>query len=351
MSGTKRAFTLIELLAVIAIIGLLVGLVLPSLSRARLQGRSVVCLAHLGEFAKGWQMYADDNESIILPARMYDKPGGKTNRENWYDVGNGKKYRPRWPAIIGVYVGVPAFNEPLTKDKDGIRADWQDYDNELYSCPTEGTWINERNFAYGYNYQFLGNARQTNDTYHRFPVAMHRIKAPSKTVVFGDCLGTAAGYRASSRSSYNRLGTSFTSMGNHGFTLDPPRLTEDSDRGSGSADSTRTAVAARHQEKANVVFADGHGEGMPPRELGYRTNRFGRFVDHDPADESEPSPGEDPATGVADAGDWFTGRAKTCSVLAELDPDDEVEDGAHNRLFSGTGRDEDPPEIPQYVEE
>ena len=177
----------------------------------------MTCLTHLRELGTGWQIYADENDNVLLPGRMYEKPEGKRNPDNWYDVGNGLKYRPRWAALLGPYVGVFAFNEPLTRDKDGILSDLQDYDNELYQCPSEPTWNNERNHGYGYNQQFLGNAWQTNDRFHNFPVLRHRIKAPGGTVIMGDSLGTAAGFGKYNRGGYDRLSDEYQNRGNHGW--------------------------------------------------------------------------------------------------------------------------------------
>jgi len=69
MRCMRRGFTLIELLVVIAIIAILMAILLPSLGRAREQGKRAVCLNNLRQLMTGWIMYADDNNDKIVQAK------------------------------------------------------------------------------------------------------------------------------------------------------------------------------------------------------------------------------------------------------------------------------------------
>jgi len=64
LRNTRRGFTLIELLVVIAIIALLMGILMPALSRARKQARATVCLANLKQWSTVIAMYTGDNKRI-----------------------------------------------------------------------------------------------------------------------------------------------------------------------------------------------------------------------------------------------------------------------------------------------
>ncbi len=295
--ATARGFTLIELLVVIGIISLLVAVLLPALAGARRSARTVVCASNLRQLAAGWNAYADDNNDVCVPGKPPNASGGTSNPANWYPVGNGLKFRPTWIARMGAYVGLFPFDTPRTD------TDRQDFDGKVYVCPEAAERVDERNHCWGYNHQFLGNSRlRSNGQARNFPVPRGRIRTLADTVMATDSMGTAAGLPRDQRRPYANQGTAYAELGNHSWSLDPPRLTTTSDRGSGDADSPRTAADPRHANRTNAAFCDGHVAAMSLTDLGYRVLPSGAIAD------------------------------------TEVLPD-----ATSNRLWSGTNTDADPP--------
>lgn len=72
MYKQKQGFTLVELLVVIAIIALLMGILMPALSRARDQAQTIACRSNLKNLALGWTMYVDDNEGNLIEGETSD---------------------------------------------------------------------------------------------------------------------------------------------------------------------------------------------------------------------------------------------------------------------------------------
>ncbi len=78
----RRAFTLIELLVVIAIIAVLAALLLPALSRARMQAQGIQCLDNTRQLLLAWELYAHDHDDQ-LPYNLGMTEGGPRTPLNW----------------------------------------------------------------------------------------------------------------------------------------------------------------------------------------------------------------------------------------------------------------------------
>ncbi|HOJ75631.1 MAG TPA: prepilin-type N-terminal cleavage/methylation domain-containing protein [Phycisphaerae bacterium] len=294
------AFTVIEVLVVVAIIALLVSILVPSLTAARKSSRTVVCASNIRQIGMGWHMYAQQWHDSAVAGRFPKL----ANSTNVYWVGNGWKYRARWYAMLGAQVRLYAFSSP---SPDPALDNTQSVDGEVFLDPEAPGYDNGRNYPYGYNFQFLGNSRARLSggptDWINWPVKLGRIKASSRTVMAADSLGTAASTPANQRLPYDQTGanTDPARVVNHGWALDPPRLTAAGDFcDDGLRGKARSAPDERHGGKANALFCDNHVESVRSTQLGYTVNPDGTV----------------PLT-----------------------------DSGNNALFSGTGRDDDPPSI------
>jgi prepilin-type N-terminal cleavage/methylation domain-containing protein/prepilin-type processing-associated H-X9-DG protein len=63
-----NGFTLIELLVVIAIIALLMGILLPSLNKARRQAKKIACFSNMRQMGIALQAYLIDSENRLPPS-------------------------------------------------------------------------------------------------------------------------------------------------------------------------------------------------------------------------------------------------------------------------------------------
>jgi prepilin-type N-terminal cleavage/methylation domain-containing protein/prepilin-type processing-associated H-X9-DG protein len=69
--GLPRAFTLVELLVVVSIIGLLAGLSIPAIQKATESGRRANCTSNLKNLSQAFLVFANQNESY-LPSLLYN---------------------------------------------------------------------------------------------------------------------------------------------------------------------------------------------------------------------------------------------------------------------------------------
>lgn len=122
-SSFARGFTLIELLVVIGIIAVLIGILLPTLSRARQHSRSVACKAQLQNIGSAFQIYLNENDGWYPPA-----PYSPTFNPN----------------------GLTQINDHLLRHVSNQK--------EVFRCPADETYFAQYGLSYSY-YQELGERR------------------------------------------------------------------------------------------------------------------------------------------------------------------------------------------------
>lgn len=119
-------FTLVELLVVIGIIGLLIAILLPALSMAQEQARSIKCMSNLRQIGQAVVMYANQNKGQIVPAFNLMPATGSTSN---YTAGPNQPL-DGWAVILNVWGFLSAGNQsqnmntafycPSTVDTGGL---------------------------------------------------------------------------------------------------------------------------------------------------------------------------------------------------------------------------------------
>ena len=76
MPGAGRGFTLIELLVVVAIIMVLAAMLLPVYEMVNKRAEAISCLHNMRNLALAANLYAEDYDGVLVPARVSSGPVG-----------------------------------------------------------------------------------------------------------------------------------------------------------------------------------------------------------------------------------------------------------------------------------
>lgn len=163
---TKRGFTLIELLVVISIIALLMAVLMPSLGRAREQGKRVSCMSNVKQLAMVVALYQAD----------YNQKFPSASKDGYSDDSNAMLTYSKWGGNRGHEIGYTS-RERLLNPYIGVAGKVQfDTTNQalgVYMCPSDrggygGAWANSGGkdrlpslhhwLGYSYNYNSDGMA-------------------------------------------------------------------------------------------------------------------------------------------------------------------------------------------------
>ncbi|MDD5596994.1 MAG: prepilin-type N-terminal cleavage/methylation domain-containing protein [Victivallaceae bacterium] len=162
----KWIFTLIELLVVIAVIAILVALLLPALSKAKLTSQKIVCSNSLKQVGIGAFIYTNDYSGYLPNSGDCHVPGADTYKTQIL-MALGKE-----PSIFNCEHGM-----------------FQCAGQQLKSCGSTAFGDNGFYGGYGWNYRYLCVDIASPSTHYQ----LFKIEKPSETIMAGDTSDYYAG--------------------------------------------------------------------------------------------------------------------------------------------------------------
>jgi len=139
MSLFRRAFTLVELLVVIAIIAILIAILLPALQRAREHAYDIQCKSNLRSCGQILMIYSNNNKGMLPPMSL-QSPETLTQ--------GGTIGSPDGPVNVGgVPLAYPNVKEALARivvpGADPNAANFSAEALEIFYCPSNFFWDND----------------------------------------------------------------------------------------------------------------------------------------------------------------------------------------------------------------
>ncbi len=290
----KRGFTLVELLVVIGIIALLIGILLPALSKARSAAKTVACASNLRQMGQGWALYLSESKGHLPYYIWHTSPPNANLTGEGLGVFTWNGY---WIGMLGqykVYVskllcpeantiipfsqaeGFGDVNDAWT-GADQTTADTgivfesvpgtvqdigQSIKDPVYGyVPPSGCF---RVGTYGFNRNLAASANASGVYTTDWGLNISDVKPSSDVPVFFDSTWVDVLLQSN-----NQTLNSSDENGSAGNPIPmPPNLTGDpAAQDNNSTPQSWRFIIARHNKGINICFADGSASWIPLSDL------------------------------------------------------------------------------------
>jgi prepilin-type N-terminal cleavage/methylation domain-containing protein/prepilin-type processing-associated H-X9-DG protein len=222
-NGRSRAFTLMELLVVMAVIALLAALLFPTISRAKQKAQQVKCVSNLHQMGIALQNFVGDNHTYPIGFSRKNS----ANLVTWVDELGGEGSGNSKSVTNVLTMGV--FHCP--SDRSGPPLSPSRWDHSLsYGYNGYGLRDLGTNTALGLLGGFIFPSGP------RTPLPESQVVSPSDMMAIGDTFGGALFFDRDAPSGFVILWNGHLNEENLNYIL------------------------ARHQGSLDVVFCDGHVE-------------------------------------------------------------------------------------------
>lgn len=189
----NRAFTLIELLTVIAIIGILAAIIIPTVGRVRTTAATATSSSNLRQWGMAALTFSQDYKDRLPPCLLVNY-GDNAEAAKSISAQLGIPLNSSWDRVLARYVGLDPKTVP-GQGQEGIFRHPRDAQQEDTANPKRA----RRTYA-------MANRGDTNDMIGRrggFSERISKIPNPSKTIFMTE--------RPNSRPTSNDPSTAFTS--------------------------------------------------------------------------------------------------------------------------------------------
>ncbi|MCP4450038.1 MAG: type II secretion system protein [Planctomycetes bacterium] len=245
LSGQPKAFTLIELLVVIAVIAVLMGILMPSLQKARKMAKATVCRFHLKEWGFIFHLYAADNQNK-LPQSI---AGGKLNAQEAYWIVSTLPYYKEKDIRVCPSTKV-VRDTRVNRSHGGTLACWGPFETGT----ADDWWADFDTGSYGLN-EWVSAPPPGATAFWGFPTKnawrTTDVKGADQIPLFMDCVYVDV----------------YPEVSNTPMETEPTAYEWNNSWGDWGSNAMRLVAMERHGDGINVVFLNGNTAKVSVRDL------------------------------------------------------------------------------------